>query len=644
MGAQGDRRTAVGRVGSLPPLLADGSTAEPERRDLSVRYLTGTLLTGAVAFVLMSGALWNVAEGEERAVVAATVPLDVSKASETVRSVKAGRLERRDVSPAFADHRLMSVPMLVATDQGEVVRSRPFARVGLPLGVGHVSDRGTPRFDPLAIFRARADEDSGSSVASAIYGAQVDTAVRLTRSPIDADASADAIGSTLVPIMLAQAADHTAELLLNGRDTGTPVVNGTADRTIRDAGTMVSDAADTAPANVSVMSENVTLAHAQEAGGPGLVERSVAVRGEIAKSIGELAPEEAERFANALKALDGMGERDEASDASLQLAFADDGSGTRRLVRASLYDGATFRAAVALTDEGSLAPASPGKAPSPVAAAVERPVNRSARPRSLHDALYQTAFSAGVPDAAIARIGELIASSVDFRGKVGADDRIDTLFALPEGADALDETAQLVFLEATIGGQVIRLYRHADSEGRVGWFDAEGRGSRPFLIRKPIVGGRFRSSFGMRRHPIRKRMKMHWGVDWAAPKGTPILAAADGVVEEARSAGGHGRRIILRHANGYRTAYSHQSRFAKGMKPGRRVRQGEVIGYVGTTGLSTGNHLHYELSINGEKVDPLRVRLPAARSIQQAEMARFTEARQRIDELLAQRPREVASR
>ena len=128
---------------------------------------------------------------------------------------------------------------------------------------------------------------------------------------------------------------------------------------------------------------------------------------------------------------------------------------------------------------------------------------------------------------------------------------------------------------------------------------------------------------------------MHWGVDWAAPSGTPILAAADGTVREARWAGGNGRRIILRHANGYETSYSHQRRFAEGMKPGVAVKQGQVIGYVGTTGLSTGNHLHYELSINGERVDPMQVRLPPARSVPPEEMMRFAEARERIDELLA---------
>ena len=113
------------------------------------------------------------------------------------------------------------------------------------------------------------------------------------------------------------------------------------------------------------------------------------------------------------------------------------------------------------------------------------------------------------------------------------------------------------------------------------------------------------------------------------------MASADGVVEQAKWAGGYGRQIVLRHANGYETSYSHQSAFAKGIQPGVRVRQGQVIGYVGTTGQSTGNHLHYELSINGEKVDPLRVRLPASASLAGEELERFQDARVRIDELLA---------
>jgi murein DD-endopeptidase MepM/ murein hydrolase activator NlpD len=132
---------------------------------------------------------------------------------------------------------------------------------------------------------------------------------------------------------------------------------------------------------------------------------------------------------------------------------------------------------------------------------------------------------------------------------------------------------------------------------------------------------------------------MHTGVDWSAPRGTPIIAAGNGVVEKAGWAGGYGRQTIIRHANGYKSSYNHQSAIAQGVSEGARVRQGQVIGYVGSTGLSTGAHLHYELIVNGTKVDPMRVRLPVGKVLKGEELTAFRRERERIDELLRQQDR-----
>jgi murein DD-endopeptidase MepM/ murein hydrolase activator NlpD len=139
---------------------------------------------------------------------------------------------------------------------------------------------------------------------------------------------------------------------------------------------------------------------------------------------------------------------------------------------------------------------------------------------------------------------------------------------------------------------------------------------------------------------------MHTGVDWAGPVGTPIIAAGNGIIEKAGWSGGYGKQIIIRHANGYETSYNHQSAFAKGMAPGTRVRQGQVIGYLGQTGLATGPHLHYELIVNGTKVDPMRVRLPVGKVLKGDELVTFKRERERIDDLLKQEekdPLKVAS-
>jgi murein DD-endopeptidase MepM/ murein hydrolase activator NlpD len=173
-------------------------------------------------------------------------------------------------------------------------------------------------------------------------------------------------------------------------------------------------------------------------------------------------------------------------------------------------------------------------------------------------------------------------------------------------------------------------------DGSTDYFDENGSSARQFLLRKPVPNGRFTSGFGGRVHPVLGYFKMHTGVDWAAPSGTPIIAAGNGVVEKAGWAGGYGRQTVIQHANGYQTTYNHQSRMADGMEPGVKVRQGQVIGYVGSTGLSTGNHLHFEIAVNGTKVDPMRVRLPVGKVLRSDDLVAFKRERERIDDLLKQ--------
>jgi len=152
-----------------------------------------------------------------------------------------------------------------------------------------------------------------------------------------------------------------------------------------------------------------------------------------------------------------------------------------------------------------------------------------------------------------------------------------------------------------------------------------------------------RSGFGMRRHPILGYSKMHTGVDWAAPHGTPIFAAGNGLVERAGWESGYGKFILLRHPNGYETAYGHMTAFAKGIKEGKRVRQGQVIGFVGSTGLSTGAHVHYEIRINGRFVNPMRVKLPRGRALKGPALASFERERERIDAMVGRPPPRVAA-
>ncbi len=152
-----------------------------------------------------------------------------------------------------------------------------------------------------------------------------------------------------------------------------------------------------------------------------------------------------------------------------------------------------------------------------------------------------------------------------------------------------------------------------------------------------------RSGFGMRGHPVLGYVKMHTGVDWAAPFGTPIYAAGNGVVEKEGWESGYGKYILIRHNNGYETAYGHMSAYARGIEEGGRVRQGQVIGFVGSTGLSTGSHLHFEIRINGRFVDPMRIKLPRGRELHAGLLTAFQQERERIDSIMALKPARVAA-
>ena len=215
-------------------------------------------------------------------------------------------------------------------------------------------------------------------------------------------------------------------------------------------------------------------------------------------------------------------------------------------------------------------------------------------PPTIYDGIYRAGIDYGMPIDMIGRVIHMLASNVDFKAKLHPTDTLEAFFSVVDETGKTTADSELLYLEAKFGSNDIRLYRyqHPD-DGSIDYYDAEGRSTKLFLLRNPVPNGKFRSSFGMRRHPILKYRRMHTGVDWSAPRGTPIIASGNGkVVKAGWDSGGYGKQTLIQHANGYVSSYNHQSKIANGVVPGARVRQGQVIGYVGSTGLSTGPHLH----------------------------------------------------
>jgi murein DD-endopeptidase MepM/ murein hydrolase activator NlpD len=256
----------------------------------------------------------------------------------------------------------------------------------------------------------------------------------------------------------------------------------------------------------------------------------------------------------------------------------------------------------------------------------------------LYQSIYETALRNKVPSGVIDDMIRIYSYDVDFQRKVQPGDSFDVFYAGEDEGSTITEKNEVLFASLTVGGETKKYYRfQTPDDSVVDYYDETGKSAKKFLVRKPVNNAIMRSGFGVRRHPILGYVKMHTGVDWATAYGTPIFASGNGIVEVAGWEGGYGKYVKLKHNNGYETAYGHMSAFAKGLEVGKHVRQGQVIGFVGSTGQSTGAHVHYEILVNGRFVDPMRIKLPRGRSLEGPMMASFEKERDRLDAMMANR-------
>jgi murein DD-endopeptidase MepM/ murein hydrolase activator NlpD len=284
-------------------------------------------------------------------------------------------------------------------------------------------------------------------------------------------------------------------------------------------------------------------------------------------------------------------------------------------------------ATVALTDRGTYVL---GLAPSEITFPEEdtEEVNVSSLP-TVYRAIWETARKHDIPDEITKRIVAMYAYDIDLTKKISPGDSIEVL----ETEKDKDGKQDLLYVGLKLGSTLRQLYRFRTDDGAVDFYDPDGETGKRFLTRRPLQGGgRLASRFGWRVHPIFHTRKLHTGVDLASPRGTPIYASGDGIVERAGWSSGYGNYTLIRHVNGYETGYGHQSKII--VKPGDKVRQGQLIGYVGSTGNSTGNHLHFEIKINGNFVDPLSVKLPRDHALPSQDGDAFRQTIAQINDLM----------
>ncbi|RWN57494.1 MAG: M23 family metallopeptidase [Mesorhizobium sp.] len=636
-----DTENVIAELGNEPPLIADGRSGPPDRREVSARWLSGTFLTGVTSSVLMGVALFAALDGRQQL----ATPPEIAELISLARGDDSGEIAKttRLVAPRqiarAKDRRRMEVPMVTKVGDRDVIHTMPFVQIKMALAAGHTTSRAYPPFNPMQVFGDDRDGNAGqpaTAAAGQIYGAKVESELSLKTVDFPIETAAFDEKSDL-------SADEVEKVV---REAGT----GLSDGAVQVASLHYVDPQRFGDAfaesmagsyDVRIVPENVSVSPraAPDDQAPAFAEeiipftrdRNIIEAFADSGYTGEDATGMAEAIAKLLNAT--------ALKAGTVLRVGLEIHGdAAKVVRTGIYDRAQHIVTIALDDHGQYVPAQePEPNPELLTAFDDSPpvVVRGNLP-NVYDGIYRAAYSYGMSKAMTKQLIKLLASGVDFQSRLNPSDRIEVLFSQPDGDDRASDESELLYVSASFGGTTRNFYRFQMQDGSTDYFDEDGRSAQQFLLRNPLPAGKFRSGFGARRHPILGYVRLHTGVDWSAAIGTPIIAAGNGVVEKAGWAGGYGKQIILRHANGYETSYNHQSAFAKGIAPGVRVRQGQTIGFLGQTGLATGPHLHYELIVNGTKVDPMRVRLPVGKVLKGDDLVAFKRERGRIDDLLKQ--------
>ncbi|MCB1378250.1 MAG: M23 family metallopeptidase [Alphaproteobacteria bacterium] len=251
--------------------------------------------------------------------------------------------------------------------------------------------------------------------------------------------------------------------------------------------------------------------------------------------------------------------------------------------------------------------------------------------------LYGTAKDNKIPDYIVAELTRVFAYDVDFQRQVKANDTFDIFYGVPLTGSS-SKRKVLHYAQLNLGGKTKTYFRYTAADGQTDYYDENGRSATKSLLKTPVSGARLTSGFGMRRHPLLGYSKMHTGVDFGVPHGTPIRAAGSGTVELAGRHGAYGITVQLRHNNKYETLYAHMSKLAAGIRRGSKVNQGQIIGYVGSTGRSTGPHLHYEVRVNDRPVNPTRIQAAGGKQLAGKDLKKFRQLKQRVYAMMQQAP------
>jgi murein DD-endopeptidase MepM/ murein hydrolase activator NlpD len=623
--------------GSEPPLSVDGGLSiDFDRSRVSVRWLTGTILTGLCGAALMGGAVFAALDGEAHF---AANPERVESAlhggiGNRATARKSDRLP--PVTESNAARQVVRITTMTKVGEREVPRVRPFTRISSNLSLSTTElSANIPRFNPQ---RALTNMDNDTVLAEERPDAAPDAEVSFVTRDL-ASVMPRMRVATQVPL---EDVVRQVREAANWTDSTSPkfVLASAAPGNLAYA-TQELPADPYAPFEARITAENITMlpkTAAQATGGNPWAERLIPIKkgdtlSAILRDLGA-TPEEIRLIGAVLGPRARDGNLKEGQKLRVLLSPV---RGTERLqpVRVMLVGDQGIEAVVALSDMGRYVSVDVQTAEAPTAEADDDEEDDDGSGVRLYQSIYETALRNRVPRAVIDELVRVYSYDVDFQRRARPGDSLEVLYAGDE--ENSDPKPDVLFASLTVGGELKKYYRYVSpDDGVVDYYDETGKSAKKFLVRKPVNDGMMRSGFGSRRHPILGYTKMHTGVDWAAPMGTPIYASGNGAVEIAGWESGYGKYIRLKHNYGYETAYGHMTAFARGIEPGVKVRQGQLIGYVGSTGQSTGAHVHYEIIVNGRFVDPMRIKLPRGRVLEGTLLTSFERERDKIDNMMSQ--------
>ncbi len=626
-------------IGFTPPLDLDGRDSNPAlTQRVNTRWLIGTILTAIFGAVFMLIAIASTSE-RKMLQIAETIPLTQDQKPTREKNLFAQNMRRSDKLVQTVDiasaKRSFRAPITLKIGDKEIIKNRSYTRIATPLALAGINDDEIPSFNPMQLIsEANTNRGFDKLVVGNDLNAQVsfqtkdlntvdpariarltlsdETVLEQIREISNQPAKAPPLAS---PQTLLARAMRVPLAMPSNLSLNTQIENSFSRIEVKLIQENVSELEKTPVTSAKFSSEDkiVTIHKADTLD---LVLKAAGVS--ITQTRAVMLP--LSQFIKQRPLVEGD---------RLKLTFA----GTpenKGLIRIALYGESEVEAIFGRQDNDEFVNVPIIKAPE---ANTEPAAQDDENGLSVFKSIYETALKQGTPRFLIDELVRVYSYDVDFQRHVQAGDTIEFFYAEPEDGDK--GRGELLYAAITLGGEKKNYYRYQTTDDNsVDFYDVQGRSARKFLLRMPLAEGQLRSGFGYRRHPILGYSKMHTGVDWSNKTGTPIFAAGNGTILKAAPTSGYGNHVEIEHLNGYITTYSHMSAFGRGIETGVRVRQGQVIGYVGTTGLSTGAHLHYEVIVNDNFVDPMAIKLPRGRELDGKQLADFKREKDRVDQLI----------